>query len=274
MLIQYGPQQSVRFQIRGERSFGENAFPLTGHHDLTAATPWAEVGYHVAPFLDEDRYVRFEQDVQQCFREFLSQAGVSVGGDLDLARYHQYTGGEDALHLAVVDQAKLLEASRLPDRVREIEERVSELCKIPVQAVNPHNGERVFHFRIVRPRKHDNNPFHRDVWLEEYHDAINIYVPLAGSNEQSSLTLVPGSHRWSEATVERTRGGAHVDGVQYNVPAVTDSQHPLQPVRPNPARNEVLIFSPYLLHGGAVNLNEDLTRISLEMRFWRKKQHF
>ena len=271
MQIHYEHQRAIQFDIRGERAFGKEELPLAGHDDLTQATEWTEKGYHMAPWLSESLYGEFEQGVGTLFRDFLQRAGVIVDDDFDLARYHQYTQDDYARHLAVVEQAKLLATSQFPGGAHEVEQRVSELCQVPVQAVNPHNGERVFHFRIVRPQKNDHNPFHRDVWLEEYHDAINIYVPLAGSNEHSSLTLVPGSHRWSEATVERTRGGAYVNGVQYNVPAVTASQQPLQPIRPNPGRNEVLIFSPYLLHGGAVNLNEDLTRISLEMRFWRKR---
>ena len=271
MRIRYDHQRSIYFHIRGERAFGKEADPRAGHDDLTSTTAWAEQGYCVAPWLDEPGSSKFEQGVEKLFSTFLHRVGITVGTTFDLARYHAYTQHNDAWHLAVVNQAKLLSTSHFPGGVQQVEQRVSELCQVPVQAVNPHNGEQVFHFRIVRPQKNDNNPFHRDVWLEEYHDAINIYVPLAGSNESSSLTLVPGSHRWSEATVERTRGGAKVNGVQYNVPAVTASRRPLEPIRPNPARNEVLIFSPYLLHGGAVNLNEDLTRISLEMRFWRKQ---
>ena len=40
-------------------------------------------------------------------------------------------------------------------------------------------------------------------------------------------------------------------------------------VRPNPGRNEMIVFSPYLIHRGGVNLNPDTTRMSLEMRFWQ-----
>ena len=38
-------------------------------------------------------------------------------------------------------------------------------------------------------------------------------------------------------------------------------------VRPNPKPGEALIFSPFLIHGAAINGNKDLTRISLELRF-------
>lgn len=38
-------------------------------------------------------------------------------------------------------------------------------------------------------------------------------------------------------------------------------------IRPNPNTNEVMIFSPYLIHGCSDNSNDDSTRMSLEIRF-------
>ena len=35
------------------------------------------------------------------------------------------------------------------------------------------------------------------------------------------------------------------------------------------ARSELLVFSPYLIHGGGVNFQGTVTRASLEARFWR-----
>jgi ectoine hydroxylase-related dioxygenase (phytanoyl-CoA dioxygenase family) len=172
--------------------------------------------------------------------------------------------------LSVVDHAKLIQSSDFPIDVKMMEERVSEICQAEVHNLNPYTKDGVFHFRIIRPQSNDNNPLHRDVWLEEYHDGINIYVPICGSNEHSSLTLVPGSHYWTEDEIARTAKGARVNGIQYNVPALVDAKREMEVIRPHPKANEILVFSPYLLHGGAVNLNQDTTRISVEMRFWRK----
>jgi hypothetical protein len=55
----------------------------------------------------------------------------------------------------------------------------------------------------------------------------------------------------------------------FTVPSVVGAAHPLVLERPNPGLNEVLVFSPYLIHGGAFNQQTDRTRVSLEMRFWR-----
>lgn len=261
----------MTYQIEGEKAFGKNTVLLHQDDDLTAQTPWGDEGYHISSFLPEREYQLFERGVHILFEKFLRKAGITTNKETLLSDYHHLIGDRYDVHLAVVNQAKLLQTEDFPIDVHILEERISELCKLPVKAINPYNGDKVFHFRIIRPHSNDNNPLHRDVWLEEYHDCINIYAPICGSNYLSSLTLVPGSHHWNEAMIEKTIKGAKVNGIQFNVPAVTDSKLPLQIIRPNPKPNQVLIFSPYLLHGGATNLNEDMTRISLEMRFWRKQ---
>jgi ectoine hydroxylase-related dioxygenase (phytanoyl-CoA dioxygenase family) len=40
-------------------------------------------------------------------------------------------------------------------------------------------------------------------------------------------------------------------------------------ITPNPSLGEVMIFTPHLIHGGGVNYNQDTTRVSLEMRFFK-----
>jgi ectoine hydroxylase-related dioxygenase (phytanoyl-CoA dioxygenase family) len=40
-------------------------------------------------------------------------------------------------------------------------------------------------------------------------------------------------------------------------------------IRPNPTEKQVLVFTPYMVHGGGYNSNKDETRVSLEMRFWK-----
>ena len=55
----------------------------------------------------------------------------------------------------------------------------------------------------------------------------------------------------------------------FTVPSVVGAAFPLTLERPNPGPNEVLVFSPYLIHGGGFNQQVDRTRVSLEMRFWR-----
>ena len=261
--------QRVAYQVEGAASSTADAQVLLAQAtDLTARAAWAEAGYAVVPGLPAPIQQMLQAGLAELLREALRAAGCSVAPDFDITHYHHAVGDDPARHLAVIAQTKSYDLSRLPIAPALLEGLVSAACGQPVRAHNPHAREAVFHLRIVRPNRADQNPLHRDAWLPRYHDALNIYLPVAGSTARSSLTLVPGSHHWPENMVERTEGGAIYHGVLYTVPGVLRPVRPLQIIRPNPGPDEVLVFSPYLLHGAAANLNDDATRISLEMRFW------
>ncbi len=262
--------QTVHFNVEGARAFGADTVLLQNHDDLTDATHWKDQGFVVAPLLEETLFQQFQKGMENQLRHFLHATHLTDDPNFPLTQYHHLVHSNYQKHLEVVNKAKLIENSHFPIDVAVLEERLSEICEVQIRNTNPYNKEKVFHFRIIRPDSNDNNPLHRDVWLEEYHDCINIYVPICGSNPRSSLTLIPGSHWWKESFVQKTIQGARVNGVQFNVPAITEVKKKFQVIRPDPKLNEILVFSPYLIHGGAVNLNPDTTRISLEMRFWRK----
>ena len=261
-------QRQVDYQIEGETQPADDRVLLAADTDLTAGQPWSAAGYTVAPFLTATDNAALRAGLADQVRAALRATGAAVAPGWPVAQYHEVVGADQARHLAVVSQTKeyLLEA--LPVPLALLEARVSELCGRPVRVRNPHNGHRGFHLRLVRPGRTDNNPLHRDVWLDHLRDGLNIYFPVAGSTADSSLTLVPGSHRWPESRTERTAGGAIYHGTAYRVPALKGATEALELVRPNPGPEQVLLFSPYLLHGGALNLNADATRVSLEMRFW------
>jgi hypothetical protein len=40
--------------------------------------------------------------------------------------------------------------------------------------------------------------------------------------------IIPGSHLWPESKIERTAGGALINGIKFNVPAVTAIKEDLQ----------------------------------------------
>jgi hypothetical protein len=223
----------------------------------------------VSPLFVESIFKEFEKETKKLLLSLWGSSGLLIPSDFQLDQYHTLASNQ-ASHISAIDKTKLLPVSDFPVPVSEIENRISEICGIALVAKNPFDKQSVFHFRVVRPNSKDNNPLHRDVWLEDYTNCINIYIPIAGSNELSSLTLIPGSHHWPENKTERTREGATFDGIKFNVPAVTGIKGEYEIVRPNPNQNEVLVFSPYLIHGGAVNLNPNQTRISIELRLWKK----
>lgn len=259
-------------QIVGERMWGEPKVLLETDDDLIAGTSWSTEGYAVEGFLQPEEYTTLCEGIRSIVMILLREY-VPIDERFSLDQYHALIGTNEAAHLAIAKHLGTFSTRMLPIPVERIAGRVGEMCGLPLTTENPHFGGllSVFGLRIVRPQLNDNNPFHRDHWLNRLRNAVNIYVPIAGSNELSSLPIVPASHHWSEADVERTREGAIVNGVAFTVPAVTGAKKPLSPIRPNPAANEVFVFSPYTVHGGGTNLNTDRTRVSLEMRFWRRK---
>ncbi|GAB3291920.1 phytanoyl-CoA dioxygenase family protein [Hymenobacter tenuis] len=263
-------EREVQYSIEGDTHAPDDRVLLAHSIDLSAGTTWAAEGYVVAPFLAPEQQEQLRAGLEELVREAVQATGLEVPSHMPMTLYHQLIGHDQARHLEVVRQLKEIQQTKLPVPASVLEARVSELCGRPVQAHNPFEELEVFHMRLVRPGRSDNNPLHRDVWLPDYDDCINIYVPVCGSTPQSSLSLVPGSHWWPESRTSRTQGGAVYNGATYTVPAVTSAPTELHLIRPNPGLQEVLLFSPYLLHGGAVNLNEDETRVSLEMRFWQK----
>ena len=263
-------EQLLSYNPVGPDYWGGDEVLVNSAVDLTQQTPWHEAGYGVEKLFKADvTFQVFLGETSRLIRHLWQSAGLSIDDDVDLTQYHLLVR-DSAQHLAAVGKTKLIETSLFPLGIKNIEERVSDICKIPLHGKNPYDGLEVFHFRVIRPTHGDNNPLHRDVWLEDYDDCINLYIPIAGSTERSSLVLLRGSHLWPERRVKRTREGAVIGGLTYNVPAVTAIEGPYAPVRPNPGFNEVLVFSPYLIHGGAVNLNNDQTRISIEIRLWKK----
>ncbi len=256
-------------RVTGDSVLGTNEALIQSADDLTQGQDWHDAGYDVVSFLSPTVYQQFYRGFVELFIGILIRAGLNPSEGFHPELYHHLVAEDYQKHLKVVSIAKLLEAKTFPIDLAIIENRVSEVLGFQVKSIKPYNQERVFHFRIIRPGAADYNPIHRDPWQEENRDAINIFVPLFGSNENSSLLLAPGSHLWPESWTERTKEGAKMNGIQFNVPGLKSSKKLLELIRPNPKENEMLIFSPYLLHGLSENKNKKMTRISLEMRFWK-----
>jgi ectoine hydroxylase-related dioxygenase (phytanoyl-CoA dioxygenase family) len=260
--------EAVEVVVEGQTIRGEPRVLVAEDDDLTRGQPWAEQGFVVAPFLSSDSFARLIEGVRTRLAASLRAAGAVIEGEFELTGYHRHIQSGE-MHLRALQEARTgYPLGDFPIPLDEVTSRVSELLGTRVTPYNERHGLDKWHVRVIRPGSRDHNPLHRDVWLDRLRNAVNIYVPLAGSRHDSSLPLVPGSHRWSESELVRTAQGATVDGISYTVPAVVGSDRPLRLVRPNPGENELLLFSPYLVHGGAKN-RTDLTRSSLEMRFWR-----
>lgn len=229
-------------------------------------------GFSVFPFIDAPNFSQLLNGLTEMVRDAVASVTKRTPENFTLEKYHHYCRQQDH-HLSVVNALRMSSGvSYLPIDYAIIDACVSELCQEDVTCRSPKFPASGFFFiRLIRPQPHmDNNPPHRDAWLDYLREGINAYVPLAGSDAQSSLPVVPGSHCWDDRAMPRTGTGATVNGMTYTVPSVLPVDSPLHMTRPEVGLGDIMIFSPWLLHGGAVNFNADTTRVSLEMRFWKR----
>ncbi len=262
-------KSDLQYSADGKTFRGDNRILLNSAIDLTAKTEWTKNGFTIENLFSERDFRIFKTNTKSLLLKCWRDAGLSVSENFPLDQYHKLVHTKEE-HLVAIEKTKLLTIDSFLIDIHILERRISQICKEELIVKNPYDNQSIFHFRVIRPQQPDNNPLHRDVWLEDYKDCINLYIPVCGSNDLSSLIIIPESHHWPESKIERTLEGARIGTSKYNVPAVTKLDSEAIFVRPNPKENEVLIFSPYLIHGGSANLNNDITRISIEVRLWRK----
>ncbi|QFY41397.1 phytanoyl-CoA dioxygenase family protein [Candidatus Methylospira mobilis] len=260
---------TLSFEFQGDTFQGDNDVLLENDINLLLDTPWNSLGYTIQPFLDQESFALIKKGIQGKLARLIVRAGGKIDDNFELESYHAYV--DDELHLKV---ASLIHhgwhVSDFPINFDIVNDRISEILGNKVSAQAKHDNFNHYFMRIVRPNKmKDNNPPHRDVWLDRLRNAVNIYAPLCGSTIRSSLPLVAGSHFLKESDITRTADGAFINETQYTVPGVIFVKNEIPKLtRPDPKENEVMIFSPYLIHGGGYNLNDNQTRMSLEIRFW------
>jgi hypothetical protein len=276
--------ENICFDLDGEVSLSHSHILLDSDDNLLKQTPWNKQGFTIQPFLNDQQSTQVKIGLTELISSVLRRVDSTIDDHFSLERYHLYVSDEQHLKLAKLIQHGW-NVEWFPIDFSTVESRISELLgrKVSAEAqhLSPTNFDNglvsraykkmcVFNLRIVRPQKwQDNNPPHKDVWIDWLRNAVNIYVPICGSTSKSALPILPGSHFFNEAIIERTVAGAKLNGTSYTVPCVTGlAGEKVKLIRPNPQENEVMIFSPYLIHGGGYNFENDTTRVSLEVRFW------
>lgn len=267
-------EKTFRFEFSGEKTKSHDTMPILIHDDdLIENVDWSEEGYVLTGFLGKSNEEEIRRKVSRIIYSFLLKYGVKVTfNKFKLEMYHHYVN--DDSHLQIANEIKDgFQMSEFPIEPRTIEKRISKILGVNVSLNSPHHEilRPVFCVRIVRPNKFtDNNPPHKDVYLDRLRNAVNIYFPISGSTSDSSLAILKGSHLLPESEIIKSQSGAILNSVKYTVPVILLLRNSiLKMTRPNPSCDQVMVFSPYLIHGAGYNLNDDQTRVSLEMRFWR-----
>lgn len=252
---------------------GKNEILINKDNNLLKKSSFNSKGYKIVNFKNYFSHNKLKNYVSNYVKNILEKELKFKIKNFKLEKYHLYVGQKD--HFKVLKKLSPgVKFSKLFPR-KKIEKFMSEKLKIKVSTFNKNYKKKinpnVFLLRIVRPTKFDFNPPHRDVYFERYRSAVNIYIPIIGSNKKSSLPIFPGSHLLNESKIERTSLNSSFNNFKFSVPVIVKTTPKLKLIRPNPKKNNLMIFSSYLIHGGAKNENYNTTRVSIELRFWETR---
>jgi len=162
--------------------------------------------------------------------------------------------------------------------VSDVISKLEQLVGFGLTDINPQTQEKVhIVVRINRPHSTDYNPPHKDIYETFDHSAylpsiVNFWLPICGVSNRSMLPVVPGSHLLAENKLLRTFDGGRVGTNQYRVRCILQWDGKNTMHRPSIRYGQVLVFTQYLIHGNAVNDQDDATRVALEFRLFRRSR--
>jgi hypothetical protein len=268
------------FKIDGvshEVDFGDAVFSVGGSQvlsnaesDIAYGQDWYEQGFKVLDFLEPIEFTALFNGVTRCVEELVGAKGFQ------LDKYHQYVQ-DDETHYKVVEMTRNLFPEDFDFPLWEMLQNLETLFGFPLSDIDPDTGKKLHMvLRINRPHSNDFNPPHKDIYqaLDEYAEIpkiVNLWIPIAGVSSQSMLPVAPGSHLLPESKILRTLDGGRMNGNQYRVRNVKRWGGGNEMQRPTIQYGQVLAFSPFIVHGCAVNNQEDATRVSLECRLFQSQ---
>lgn len=247
-----------------EISYGENEILSTIENDINYNQNWYKKGYEISNLLNKKELDGISHEIKLCLNKLVSNK-------FDLEKYHRNVSDEK--HYEIVKTTRDLFPK---DFNFCIKNKLEKKIGFELTDIDPFNNNQVHIIvRINRPNSNDYNPPHKDTYehYDEYgivQKCINFWVPICGVNNKSMLPLVPGSHLIPENKILRSKKGAVINKKQYRVRNVYEWDGKIELIRPKINLGQVLIFTPNLIHGAAINEQEDTTRIALEFRLFKK----
>lgn len=269
-----GKKYAVSIDGSPEFNFGENAVLAGPNTDIVYHLPWYKEGYVAQDFMSKEEFASLKSGLTESVKKIITkELGIDTAG-FTLEKYHHFVK-ENQDHYKVVGRTRDLFPGDFNFPIEAIIPKFEELLGFSLSDVDPKSGEKLHIIvRINRPQSNDYNPPHKDIY-EEFDQNnyippfVNLWIPIAGVTENSSLPVVPESHQIPESEILRTFDGGVVQGNAYRVRMIREwaGSHKLK--RAEVKDGQVLFFSSHLIHGLAVNEEQDLSRVALEFRLFK-----
>ncbi|MEZ4889864.1 MAG: phytanoyl-CoA dioxygenase family protein [Crocinitomicaceae bacterium] len=260
--------RDVIFWIWTERS------TISNNSDIAYGQPWYIKGFTEVDFLSNEEFIILKNEITQSIQTIVEGVLKRSLVDFTLEDYHKFIIKNDD-HLAVVSQTRDLFEENVTINLPFIIRKIEDILHLNLTDIVPSTNYKMhLIIRINRPNSNDFNPPHKDIY--EFYDEykltpkmINCWIPVAGVDINSSLPIAPASHLISENKIERTFTGGYFEGNKYRVRIIKKWDGSNKLLRSKVNYGQILLFSPYLVHGVAIN-NTTQTRVALELRLFEE----
>ena len=264
------------FSIKGAPPFkyGKHERLSDRANDIAYYQDWYQEGYKAVPFLEADDFRKLREGLAKCIQTLIrTQLGIDVT-DFDLTKYHHVVRTNED-HFKIISKTRDLFPGDFNFPIKDIFPKFEKILGFKLTDVDPFN-EKQGHIivRVHRPGSNDYNPPHKDIYEGVDQDSyiplfINLWIPISGVTENSSLPMVPSSHLLTEDQILRTVEGGVLGGNRYRVRMVREWGGSNRLIRSEVNEGEVLLFTSHLIHGLGVNEEADTTRVALEFRLFK-----
>jgi len=260
-----------QFEVTGDFFWGKEELLYKPENSVISKTSWSEKGYGVVEAFFGNEFQNLKDSIKKNIIKAFEINKIEYPSNFELGEYHNVVK-TDKQHLQVIDITRSLTNEDFDFDIDALTERFGKILGYKLTSWVEELQKSHIQIRINRPSSLDINPPHRDGYLSYWEDVVNVWIPIESCNEQTSLPVLPGSHLLPENEIYRTNSkGATINGNTYFVPCILKTKNGnMDMIRPNPKEGNALLFSPFLIHGAAVN-RSDKTRVSIELRFPKLK---
>ena len=243
----------------------ENKVLSNEENDISFNQNWYDKGYDISNFFKKKEFEEVLEGVEFSINKIANKK-------FKIDKYHKEI--DDKMHYEIIKKTRDLFPKDLNFCIKhKFEEKVG----FELTDIDPDFNHQVHIIvRINRPNSSDYNPPHKDIY--EYYDeygvvqkCINFWIPICGVNEKSMLPLAPKSHRIPENKILRSNVGGILNKKKYRVRNIYEWDKKKELTRPSIRYGELLMFTPNLIHGAAINEQQDTTRVALEYRLFKKR---
>ncbi len=269
-----GNQYEVSTKGSPEFNFGKDEFLSLKETDVVYDQPWYEKGFAAIDFLNQDEFTNLKSGLTEAVKRIIDKNLEVDTTGFTLEKYHQYVVSQED-HMKIVSRTRDLFSEDFNFPIQEMMPKFEQKLGFSLSDLDPRTGEKLHIIvRINRPKSNDYNPPHKDIYEEVDKNnyllpLVNLWIPIAGVTQKSSLPVVPGSHKLNENQILRTFDGGVAEGNTYRVRMVKEWGGKTEMQRAEVTYGQVLFFTPHLIHGLAVNDEDDMTRVALEFRLFK-----